>query len=100
MPAFTELCIFSAENKSLVVRFCELGDAAIIGIAPLFFPGQKFDESADAMAELFTKFPAQKNAKNTLMIARGRFFGGKIEPALEALIIRSVVLARLSRGQS
>ena len=48
------------------------------------FKAAKFDESAAAIDELLAKNPAEKNAPTFVLLARARFFAGKVPAALEA----------------
>lgn len=47
------------------------------------FRAAKYDDAGAAIEELFAKHPGEKNAPTVLLLARSRFFAGKVEPALE-----------------
>jgi tetratricopeptide (TPR) repeat protein len=50
----------------------------------LYLGAKKYDESAAALIELFAKHPAEKTGMMVTLLARAHFFGGKLDPALEA----------------
>ncbi len=56
------------------------------------FRATKYTEAGVVIQELFEKHPAEKNAPTLLLLARSRFFGGEVEPALavarEALAVQ------------